>query len=213
MKSPGRFCRPKPFFWQTWKNQTKIKQAKVVKTKPNQTKKSKDFKITYVIQSAVWGYQPYHPNENLSMVTKVFKVIGRMRLSAASAEWKLFNGYQPYESLSAVWGHQGLNERFAIHCSEHACSLFLKSNTATAGQRHKKATTATAGQRHKKATTATTIQQQEALCTAPATRQPAAGQRRRLCVRRLPHDSQPQASGGHARSLNPLAKPFTNPLT
>ena len=29
----------------------------------------------------------------------------------------------------------------------------------------------------------------------------------------VPHDSQPQASGGHARSLNPLAKHFTNPLT
>ena len=55
---------------------------------------------------------------------------------------------------------------------------------------------------------------QEALCTAPATRKPAAGQRRpharKLCVYcacdsqpllqevlRLPHESQPRASGGH----------------
>ena len=40
--------------------------------------------------------------------------------------------------------------------------------------------------------------------TPPATRQPAAGQRRprarKLCILRLPHDSQPRASGDHVRS-------------
>ena len=55
------------------------------------------------------------------------------------------------------------------------------------------------------------------MCTAPATRQPAAGQRRprsrkpcdsqprassrRLCVLRLPRDSQPRASGDHVQRL------------